>query len=89
MDRALEAAHDVEVGDDSFKAENYKGALLRYTDALEEKPRDAAIHVRLGRVYEKLKQVPQAVEQYDAAQKLEGPKKWTDEARAALVRLQH
>jgi tetratricopeptide (TPR) repeat protein len=88
MERALKAAHDVEVGDEYFEAKNLNAALMRYKDALEEKPGDIAIHVRLGRVFEKLGQVPQAIEQYKAAQELAGPKKWLDEAKAALLRLQ-
>lgn len=88
MERALEAAHDVDVGDFYFEQTNYKAALLRYQDAVEQKPGDAAIHVRLGRVFEKLNQLPKAIEQYQAAQKLAGPEKWLDEARAALLRLQ-
>ncbi len=88
MEMALEAAHNVDVGDYSFAEKNYQGALLRYSDAAEEKPGDAAIHVRLGRVFEKLNQLPQAIQHYQAAQKLAGPAKWSDEARAALLRLQ-
>jgi cytochrome c-type biogenesis protein CcmH/NrfG len=61
---------------------------LRYKDAAKEKPSDIAIHVRLGRVFEKLNQLPQAIEEYTAAEKLAGPDKWTAEARAALARLQ-
>jgi hypothetical protein len=89
MEMALEAAHNVDVGDYSFSTNNYGGALLRYKDAVEEKPGDAAIHVRLGRVFEKLGQLPQAIEQYKAAQELAGPAKWSDEAKAAVLRLQH
>jgi tetratricopeptide (TPR) repeat protein len=89
MEMTLKAAHDVEVGDYSFAANNYNGALLRYKDAAEEKPEDAAIHVRLGRVFERLGQLPQAMEQYKAAQELAGPAKWSDEAKAAVLRLQH
>jgi tetratricopeptide (TPR) repeat protein len=88
MERALKAAHDVEVGDEYFEAKNYNAALQRYKDAADEKPGDAAIHVRLGRVFEKVGQIPQAIEQYQAAQELAGPKKWLDEAKAALLRLQ-
>jgi tetratricopeptide (TPR) repeat protein len=88
MAMALEAAHNIEVGDYSFGGKNYNSALLRYKDALEEKPGDTAIHVRLGRVREKLNQFPQAMEQYKAAQKIAGPKKWSDEAKSALLRLQ-
>ena len=53
---ALEVAHNVEVGDYAFGEKNYNGALLRYNDAVEEKPGDLAIRVRLGRVLEKLNQ---------------------------------
>ena len=88
MEMALDAAHDVDVGDYYFEEKNYNGALMRYNDALNEKPGDIAIYVRLGRVFEKLNQVPQAIEQYKAAQKLAGPEKWSDEAKSALLRLQ-
>jgi tetratricopeptide (TPR) repeat protein len=88
MEMALEAAHNIEVGDYYFEKKNYSAALLRYNDALEQKPRDPAIHVRLGRVFEKLNQLPQAIEQYKAAQKFGGPEKWSDEAKSALSRLQ-
>jgi tetratricopeptide (TPR) repeat protein len=87
MELALEAAHNVEVGDYYFEKKNHNAALLRYKDALKEKPEDLAIHVRLGRVFEKQNQLPQAVEQYKAAETLAGPKKWSEEAHAALVRL--
>jgi tetratricopeptide (TPR) repeat protein len=88
MEMALKAAHDVEVGDYSVSVNNYDGASLRYKDAAEEKPGDVAIHVRLGRVFERLGQLPQAMEQYKAAQELAGPAKWSDEAKAAVLRLQ-
>lgn len=87
MERALEAARDVDVGDYSFDDKNYRGALMRYQDAANWKPQDAAIHVRLGRAYEKLRQFPQAIEEYTTAEKFTGPPKWVDEAKAALQRL--
>jgi len=62
---------------------------MRYKDAAQEKPGDAAIHVRWGRALEKLNQLPEAMEQYKAAQELAGPAKWSNEAKAALLRLQH
>jgi tetratricopeptide (TPR) repeat protein len=89
MEMALKAAHDVEVGDYSFAANNYGGALMRYKEAAEEKPGDAAIHVRLGRVFEKLRQLPQAIEQYKAAEELAGPAKWLEEAKAGVSRLEN
>jgi tetratricopeptide (TPR) repeat protein len=88
LEMAIEAAHNVEVGDYYFADKNYNGAMLRYKDASEEKPGDVAIHVRLGRVLEKLGQLPQAIEQYTTAQGLAGPEKWMNEAKAALLRLQ-
>ena len=88
MEMTLSAAHNVEVGDYYFKGKNYSAALLRYNDALEEKPGDAAIHVRVGRTLEKLNQPPRAIQQYKAAQKLGGPEKWSDEAKSALSRLE-
>ena len=89
VEMALKAAHDVEVGDDYFKEKNYNAALSRYKDAVEEKPADAAIQVRLGRAFEKLGQIPEAIEHYKAAQGLAGAAKWSDEAEAAIIRLQH
>jgi Flp pilus assembly protein TadD len=86
---AREAAHDVEVGDSYFGQKKYSGALLRYKDAAEKKPGDLAIHVRLGRALEKLGQVSQAAQEYQAAQKLSGPEKWSEEAKSALRHLQH
>jgi Tetratricopeptide repeat len=88
VEMALEAAHNVEIGDYYFKAKNNEAALMRYKDALEEKPGDLAIHVRLGRVFERLGELPQAMEQYKAAQQLSGPQKWADEASKSLHRLQ-
>ena len=88
MERAIEAARDVEVGDYSIEEKNYRGALMRYQDALNWKPDDAAIHVRLGRAYEKLNDNSHAIEEYSAAQKLTGPEKWIDEAKESLKRLQ-
>lgn len=85
---ALQAAHNVEVGDYYFDAKSYGAASLRYNDAVEEKPEDPAVHVRLGRVLENLNQLPEAIEQYKAAQNLAGPEKWSEEAKSALLRLQ-
>ena len=88
MELALDAAHDVEVGDFNFSEKNYNGALMRYSDAVEDKPRDAAIHVRMGRALEKLGRAPEAIHEYKAAQEFAGPEKWLEEAKAALDRLQ-
>lgn len=87
MDRALEAAHDVDVGDTYFEEKNYRAAMMRYQDAEQQKAGDAAIMVRLGRAYEKLKEPGKALEQYQAAARLNGPEKWLDEARSGVTRL--
>jgi tetratricopeptide (TPR) repeat protein len=81
------AAHDVGVGDYYFSQKNYRGALMRYTDANREKPGDAAIHVRLGRGWEKLGSPEQAYPEYDAAVKLEPEGKSAAEAKDAMERL--
>jgi tetratricopeptide (TPR) repeat protein len=88
MEKTLEAARDVEVGDFYFADKNFRPAASRYEGAVQNKPEDAAIHVRLGRVYEKLREPAQALEHYAAAAKLSGPEKWIEEARSAMSRLQ-
>lgn len=86
---ALEAAHNVEVGDYYLQQENYRAAFIRYQDAAEQKPRDGAIHVRLGRASERLNEPARAVEEYEKALKYAPPKKWSDEASKALERVKH
>ncbi len=88
MEKTLEAAHYVEVGDYYFEKGSYQAALLRYRDAAEQKAGDAAVHVRLGRVYEKFNDRLQAIKEYEIAEKLAAPEQWTQEARAAMARLQ-
>ena len=87
MELALEAAHDVEVGDYSFEKQSYQGALLRYRDAAEQKPHDAAIQVRLGRTAEKLSMPEEATQHYSEAVKIGSPEKWVQEAQVALTRI--
>ena len=84
MEKTLTAAHDVEVGDYYFEDKNYKAASFRYEDALQNKPNDAAIYVRLGRAYERLKARARSLDAYRAALKAAGPEKWADEARRAI-----
>jgi tetratricopeptide (TPR) repeat protein len=84
---ALEAAHNVEVGDEQFGEKSYRAALSRYEEASEQKPEDAAVRVRLGRALEKLNDEQKALEEYDAAAKIGTPEKWVSEAKAAVERL--
>ena len=81
------AAHSVEVGDYYFADKNYRGALMRYREAVEQKPGDAAIHLRIGRAYEKLKESEGAYLAYDAAVKLDPEGKSSAEAKAGVERL--
>jgi tetratricopeptide (TPR) repeat protein len=83
-----EPAPQVKIPTKANGRQNYSGALQRYNDAAEEKPEDLAIHVRLGRAFEKLGQLPDAIQEYKSAHDLAGPQKWSDEAKAALIRLQ-
>lgn len=57
------ADKDIEVGDYYAKQGNYRGALLRYRDALDYKPNDPTAIFRLATAYEKVKQ-PQAAARY-------------------------
>ena len=88
METALAAAHNVDVGDQNFAKKNYNGALARYQDGVEQKPQDAAIHVRLARTLERMDRPDLAAEQYNEALKLGGPEKYVNEAKAALARLE-
>jgi tetratricopeptide (TPR) repeat protein len=87
MELALQAAHNVDVGDLQFEEKHYAAALSRYEEAAQEKSGDAAIHVRIGRVQEKLHDDAKAIEQYTTAVQIGTPDKWTSEARSALARL--
>jgi tetratricopeptide (TPR) repeat protein len=65
--RPVAAARNTEAGDYYFSEKNYRAALSRFQEALEDKPDDAAIHLRLGRTYEKLNDPIKAFEHFDAA----------------------
>jgi tetratricopeptide (TPR) repeat protein len=84
---ALHAAHNVEVGDQQVDEKNYRAALNRYEEALQQKPGDAAIHVRYARTAERLDDREGAKEHYKTAVEIGSPQKWVDEAKAALERL--
>jgi len=81
------AAQDVEVGDFYYQDKNYRAALNRYETALQSKPGDPGIFLRLGKTAEKLNDLDRAVREYqssiDAA--AEGPS--GREAKVALERI--
>jgi tetratricopeptide (TPR) repeat protein len=69
-----------------MQKKNYRAALSRYKEALEQKPGDPAIHLRLGRTHEMLEQREEARKHYQAAADArEGF--WTVEAKEALRRV--
>jgi tetratricopeptide (TPR) repeat protein len=81
------AAHDVYIGDIYFKDKNYKSALNRYKLALENWMNEPAIHYRLGRTYEALKDLTHSAEQYQRVIDVGGDTALAEEARAALSRV--
>ncbi len=83
----IKGAENVEAGDYYFGRQNYRAALSRYQEALENKPDDPAIQSRLGKVYEKLDEVAAAYEHFDASLILSPDGPGSKQAREALARL--
>jgi tetratricopeptide (TPR) repeat protein len=83
----IRAAKSAEAGDYYFGEKNYAAALSRYQEALEDKPGDAAIHLRLGRTFEKLDKPGLAFEHYDASLILDAEGPSAAASREALARL--
>jgi tetratricopeptide (TPR) repeat protein len=81
------AIKDIEVGDFYLKRRNYRAAEDRYREALVYKPGDAIAQLRLGETLEKLGEVDEARQNYEAYLKIlpEGP--LAKEARQGLDRL--
>lgn len=84
----LRAMKDVEVGDYYYKTGNYKGALSRYREALQFKPRDAVATFKLAQTLERAKEFEEARERYGEYLTIlkDGPS--AGEARKGLDRLQ-
>ena len=82
------AAQSVEVGDYYYSEKKYRAALSRYQEALESKPDDAAIYLRLGRTFDKLGEPTRAFESYDASLTADPGGPAAEEARKAVERLQ-
>jgi tetratricopeptide (TPR) repeat protein len=81
------AAKNVEVGDFYLKRKNYQAAEDRYREALVYKPNDAIATFRLAETLEKLGEVDEARQNYEAYLQIlpEGP--LSREAHQALDRL--
>lgn len=83
----IAGARNVEAGDYYFEQKNYRAALSRFQEALQDKPDDAAILARLGRTCEKLNDPAQAYEHFDAALILAPDGPGAKPAREGLERL--
>jgi tetratricopeptide (TPR) repeat protein len=83
----IEGAKNVEAGDYYFEKQNYRAALSRFQEALQDKPDDAAIQLRLGRTCEKVNLGEEAYEHYDAALILSPDGPGAKQAREGLERL--
>ena len=73
LDEAIKASKNVEVADEEFENKNYRAALSRYLEAMEQKPGDIAIHIRLAKTYELLVDPTNAYAHYYAALLLDDP----------------
>jgi tetratricopeptide (TPR) repeat protein len=84
-----QAAQDVGVGDYYFSQKSYKPALNRYRLALENKPSDPAIYLRLARTYEKLKDTDNALKNYHSVlEHSDAQSQRAKEAQTALARIE-
>jgi tetratricopeptide (TPR) repeat protein len=83
-----EFANDMDVGDFYFQRKNYAGAVLRFKDALQQKPNDLVATFRLAQSLEALHQADDAREDYAAYLKLEPSGRYAGKAKKALKRLQ-
>lgn len=84
-----EFAKDMDVGDFYLtEKKNYKGAELRFRDALERKPNDPAATFRLAQSLEGLGQLDEARTGYDAYLKLQPDGVFAGQAKKSLERLQ-
>jgi tetratricopeptide (TPR) repeat protein len=81
------AAKDNEVGDYYYKRKNYKAALARYQDALDNKENDALANFHMALCYEKLDQPEDAIAHFKEYLRIlpQGP--FAKDARKALNKL--
>src|SRR4051812_33771582 len=82
------ADKSIEVGDYYFHQKNYRAAESRYREALEWKPGDAIATYKLGQVMEKIGNLVQARQNYQAYLKIlpDGP--LSKDAKKALSRIE-
>jgi len=82
------ADKDLNVADFYIKDGNYKGAYLRYKDAVVFDPDDADAHFGLAEMARKTGKTAEAIEQYGATVKLDPKGKHAKEAQRALAELE-
>jgi len=87
-DQQDRADDDLSVADLYQKDGNYRGAYLRYQDAVKSDPDDPAGHYGWAEMARKLNKPDEAVEQYNAYLKLDPNGKKASAARKALGELQ-
>ena len=82
------AEKSIEIGDFYFKQGNYRAAESRYREALEWKPGDALATFKMGEVMEKIGNLLQARQNYQAYLKIlpDGP--LSKDAKKALDRIE-
>jgi len=78
----------MEAGDLYFKDKNYKGAELRFRDALDHKPDQPDATFRLAEALDGLGQKDEAQETYQLYLKIQPSGAYADRARITLQRLE-
>jgi tetratricopeptide (TPR) repeat protein len=81
------AAKDIEVGDYYAKRKNYRGAISRYREALEYKPKDAEATFKLAKALEASKVDDEALQRYMEYLKILPQGEFAKEAQEAVGRL--
>jgi hypothetical protein len=78
---------DMEVGDFNFKNRNYKGAVVRFRDALERKPGQPDALFKLAESLEKLGEKEEAFRTFMAYLEIQPAGLYSPQARNAIQRL--
>ena len=78
----------MEVGDFNFKDKNYRGAELRFRDALNYKPDDPEATFELAESLQRLGNSDEAKEGYQTYLKVQPDGPYAERARTALQRLE-
>jgi tetratricopeptide (TPR) repeat protein len=82
-----EFAKDMEIGDFNFKDKNYRGAELRFRDALNYKPDQPDATFKLAESLNRLDKNDEAKQKYQAYLKVQPDGPYAERARIALQRL--